>query len=59
MHLLPLHDAMFCESNPGPVKFAASLLGFGANHVRLPLVPVSPASAEQVRTAMRETGLLI
>ncbi|MBU6419640.1 MAG: 4-hydroxy-tetrahydrodipicolinate synthase [Proteobacteria bacterium] len=56
--LVPLHDAMFCESNPGPVKHAASLLGFGANHVRLPLVPVSSASAQRVQAAMREVGLL-
>jgi 4-hydroxy-tetrahydrodipicolinate synthase len=58
MQLLPLHDAMFCESNPGPVKFAASLLGFGANHVRLPLVPVAEASAAKVRAAMQDAGLL-
>ncbi len=56
--LVPLHDSMFCESNPGPVKYAASLLGFGANHVRLPLAPVSASSAEKVRAAMRDTGLL-
>jgi 4-hydroxy-tetrahydrodipicolinate synthase len=56
--LVPLHDAMFCESNPGPVKYAASLLGFGANHVRLPLAPVSAASAERVKAAMRDVGLL-
>ncbi|MGE4482646.1 4-hydroxy-tetrahydrodipicolinate synthase [Acidocella sp.] len=56
--LVPLHDAMFCESNPGPVKYAASLLGFGAHHVRLPLAPVSEGAAERVRAAMRETGLL-
>ncbi len=56
--LVPLHDAMFCESNPGPVKYAASLLGFGVNHVRLPLAPISAASAEKVQTAMREVGLL-
>lgn len=58
MRLLPLHDAMFCESNPGPVKYAASLLGFGANNVRLPLVPVSEASAARVKAAMLEVGLL-
>ncbi len=58
MRLLPLHDAMFCESNPGPVKYAASLLGFGTNNVRLPLVPVSEASAARVKAAMLEVGLL-
>jgi len=58
MRLLPLHDAMFCESNPGPVKYAAALLGFGVNHVRLPLVPVAEASAARVKAAMLEAGLL-
>jgi 4-hydroxy-tetrahydrodipicolinate synthase len=58
MRLLPLHDAMFCESNPGPVKYAASLLGFGTNNVRLPLVPISEASAARVKAAMLEVGLL-
>ena len=58
MRLLPLHDAMFVESNPGPVKFAASLLGFGTNTVRLPLVSLSDASAQKVRAAMVEVGLL-
>ncbi|WP_298281137.1 4-hydroxy-tetrahydrodipicolinate synthase [Acidocella sp.] len=58
MKLLALHDAMFCESNPGPVKYAASLLGFGANHVRLPLAPVAEASAERIRAAMVEAGVL-
>ncbi|MDD2704804.1 MAG: 4-hydroxy-tetrahydrodipicolinate synthase [Acidocella sp.] len=58
MRLLPLHDAMFCESNPGPVKYAASLLGFGTNNVRLPLVPVSEASAQRIKAAMLEVGLL-
>ena len=56
--LLPLHDAMFIESNPGPVKYAASLLGFGSNKVRLPMVPVSEATAQRVEAAMREAGLL-
>lgn len=58
MRLLPLHDSMFCESNPGPVKYAASLLGFGANHVRLPLAPITEASAARVKAAMLEVGLL-
>lgn len=58
MRLLPLHDAMFCESNPGPVKYAAALLGFGTNNVRLPLVPVSEASAARIKAAMLEVGLL-
>ena len=56
--LLPLHDAMFAESNPGPVKFAAALLGFGSGHCRLPLAPLPEATAAKVRAAMVEVGLL-
>jgi 4-hydroxy-tetrahydrodipicolinate synthase len=56
--LVPLHDAMFCESNPGPVKYAAALLGFGTATCRLPLAPLSEANAAKMRAAMVETGLL-
>jgi 4-hydroxy-tetrahydrodipicolinate synthase len=56
--LVPLHDAMFVETNPGPVKYAAHLLGFGAADCRLPLAPVSDATRAQVRTAMVEVGLI-
>ena len=56
--LVPLHDAMFVETNPGPVKYAASLLGFGTATSRLPVAPVSAITAEKVRAAMREVGLL-
>jgi 4-hydroxy-tetrahydrodipicolinate synthase len=56
--LLPLHDAMFCETSPGPVKYAASLLGHGAERCRLPLAPIADASRAQVRAAMSEVGLL-
>ncbi len=56
--LVPLHDAMFCDSSPGPVKYAASLLGHATPHVRMPLAPISDAACERVRAAMTETGLL-
>jgi 4-hydroxy-tetrahydrodipicolinate synthase len=56
--LVPLHDAMFAESNPGPVKYAASLLGFTADHCRLPLAPCADATRARVRAAMTEVGLL-
>jgi 4-hydroxy-tetrahydrodipicolinate synthase len=56
--LLPLHDALFCETSPGPVKYAASLLGKSTPDVRLPLVPASAQAQEQVRTAMRSAGVL-
>jgi 4-hydroxy-tetrahydrodipicolinate synthase len=56
--LTPLHDAMFAETSPGPVKYAASLLGHGTDHCRLPLAPVSDAVRQQVRSAMTGAGLL-
>ncbi len=56
--LLPLHDALFVESSPGPVKYAASLLGRCDETCRLPLAPVAEATRAQVRAAMGEVGLL-
>ena len=56
--LLPLHDALFSETSPGPVKYAASLLGHGTEHCRLPLAPVAEATRGRVRAAMAEVGLL-
>ncbi|MCK8783561.1 4-hydroxy-tetrahydrodipicolinate synthase [Roseomonas sp. NAR14] len=56
--LLPLHDAMFCETSPGPVKYAASLLGRTSDHCRLPLAPVSEGNRARVREAMVGLGLL-
>ncbi|NGM21884.1 4-hydroxy-tetrahydrodipicolinate synthase [Roseomonas stagni] len=56
--LLPVHDAMFCETSPGPVKYAASLLGRGTDHCRLPLAPTADATKARVRAAMTGAGLL-
>jgi 4-hydroxy-tetrahydrodipicolinate synthase len=56
--LMPLHDALFCEPSPAPAKYGASLLGFGSESVRLPMVPCSAAAKAQVREAMTHAGLL-
>ena len=56
--LMPLHDALFTETSPGPVKFATSLLGWGENSLRLPLVPVSKATEQNVEMALQAAGLL-
>jgi 4-hydroxy-tetrahydrodipicolinate synthase len=58
LRLLPLHDAMFCETSPGPVKYAASLLGKSSAFCRLPLAPVSAANAERIRAAMAAAGVI-
>ncbi|HEY1720849.1 MAG TPA: 4-hydroxy-tetrahydrodipicolinate synthase [Magnetospirillaceae bacterium] len=56
--LAPLHDSMFVETNPSPVKYAASLLGKCAEDVRLPMVGVSDANKQKVQAAMRNAGLI-
>lgn len=56
--LMPLHEALFCETSPAPVKYAASLLGLCDEFCRLPLAPLSETSKARVRAAMTKTGLL-
>jgi 4-hydroxy-tetrahydrodipicolinate synthase len=56
--LAPLHDALFVETSPAPVKYAASLLEKSSPEVRLPLVPASPEAQGKVREAMRSAGVL-
>jgi 4-hydroxy-tetrahydrodipicolinate synthase len=56
--LLPLHQSLFVEANPIPVKWAAAQLGLIEAGIRLPLTPLSDANHERVRRAMAECGLL-
>jgi 4-hydroxy-tetrahydrodipicolinate synthase len=56
--LIPLHDALFAETSPAPVKYAASLLGKCEATVRLPLCAIMPETQERVTRAMRGAGLL-
>jgi 4-hydroxy-tetrahydrodipicolinate synthase len=56
--LIPLHDALFAETSPAPIKYAASLLGRCIPEVRLPLVQTMPATQERVKAAMRGAGLI-
>ena len=56
--LVPLHDALFCETSPGPVKYAASLIGKSTEHCRLPLAPLGEQSKARVREALVSVGLL-
>lgn len=58
LRLIPLHDALFAEASPGPVKHAARLLGICADDTRLPLAPIAPATRERVASAMRGAGLI-
>ena len=56
--LMPLHHALFVETNPGPVKYAVSLLGLCEPDSRLPMVPVVESTKTAVRDAMVHAGLL-
>lgn len=56
--LMPLHDAMFSEPSPQPVKYATSLLGFGESSLRLPLIEPSDSTKAKVSTTMQSLGLL-
>ena len=56
--LLPLHNSLFIESNPSPVKYGASLLGLCSEEVRLPLVKTTAPTKKIVKSAMSRAGLL-
>jgi len=56
--LMPLHNNLFIESNPAPVKYALSLLGKIDEKLRLPMVPVSEPTRAAVRSAMVHAGLI-
>ncbi len=56
--LAPIHKALFCETSPGPIKYAVSRLGIGSDEVRLPLVPASTSARKMVDDAMQFAGLL-
>lgn len=56
--LTPLHSALFCESSPGPVKFAASLLDKCSAEARLPITEIAEESKKKVRNALVAVGLL-
>lgn len=56
--LMPLHDALFVESSPGPVKYAASLLGLCVPDTRLPLAPITEATKAKVKAAMVHARLI-
>jgi 4-hydroxy-tetrahydrodipicolinate synthase len=56
--LMPLHNALFVETNPSPVKYAAGVLGLMEDDVRLPMIPVSEGTKQLVRSAMVHAGLI-
>ena len=56
--LLPLMEANFIESSPGPVKAAMALMGLLEENLRLPLVPVQEKTRTRLREVLDELGLL-
>ena len=56
--LMPLHDALFCESSPGPVKYAAELLNLCSSETRMPLVEIQDSTKKIVKECLIELNLL-
>ena len=56
--LQPVHNSMFVESNPSPVKYAAKLLGLCDDDVRLPLVKVTDPTKDIVKKALVSANLI-
>lgn len=57
--LLPLINALFSEVNPIPVKAAISAMGFGQEHLRLPLTPMEPEHRAVLLEEMRKLGVTV
>ena len=55
--LMPLIHSLFCEVNPIPAKAGVSALGFGQEHIRLPLTPMEPEHRQTLLARMRELGI--
>jgi 4-hydroxy-tetrahydrodipicolinate synthase len=56
--LLPLFDALFCETNPIPVKAALELMGRIGPEIRPPMTPITDAGRERVQAALKDQGIL-
>jgi 4-hydroxy-tetrahydrodipicolinate synthase len=56
--LAPLHEVLFAETNPAPVKYAMSMMGLMSEEVRLPLVPPAEATKARVRAVLKSIELL-
>ena len=56
--LMPLHDALFCETSPGPLKFAASLLNNCQSDTRLPIVEIASESKKRVEEGLKFAELM-
>ena len=57
--LLPLHQRLFVETSPSPVKWAMAEMGLIEYGLRLPLVPLSEKHYQTVREALHEAGIVL
>ena len=55
--LAPLYEALFVESNPGPVKWAMGVRGVMSPEIRLPFVSPTEASQQRIRAALKSVGV--
>ena len=56
--LMPVHAAIFCETSPGPVKYAAELLGLFSSGARLPITEIADDSKVAVKEALKKVGVI-
>jgi len=56
--LAKLHDVLFIESSPGPVKYAASLIGLCKDETRLPLVEIKESTKQKVKDCLKNIKLI-
>ena len=56
--LLPLFDALFCETNPIPLKAAIAALGWCTDEIRLPLTRIGDVHLEHLRVVLKDLGIL-
>ena len=56
--LLPLFDALFCETNPIPVKAACAALGWCDGEIRLPMTPITAPNLERLKVVLKDLGIL-
>ena len=56
--LAPLHEVIFAETSPGPVKYAMSLMGLMSDELRLPLVPPTEQTKIRVKKVLEALGLI-
>jgi 4-hydroxy-tetrahydrodipicolinate synthase len=56
--LMPLNNSLFIESNPSPVKYAASLLKLSPEDVRLPLVKITDSTKSVIKQALKYAHLI-